>query len=117
MVVDAHVHFWRIGRNDCTWPPPRLAAIHRDFLPEDWRSEADAVGVDAAIAVQSQPSGRDTGWLLQLARGDARIAGVVGWTDLAARDAPEHWRRIRNCAACGRCCRTCPMTTGSRNPH
>jgi L-fuconolactonase len=89
MVVDAHVHFWRIGRNDCTWPPPRLAAIHRDFLPEDWRSEADAVGVDAAIAVQSQPSGRDTGWLLQLARGDARIAGVVGWTDLAARDAPE----------------------------
>jgi L-fuconolactonase len=89
MRVDAHVHFWRIGRNDCTWPPPELAVIHRDFLPEDWRREADAAGVDAAIAVQSQPSERDTGWLLELARDDARIAGVVGWVDLAARDAAD----------------------------
>ena len=89
MAVDAHVHFWRIGRNDCTWPPPELAAIHRDFLPEDWRREADLVGIDAAIAVQSQPSERDTGWLLGLARDDARIAGVVGWVDLAASGAPQ----------------------------
>lgn len=87
MAVDAHVHFWRIGRNDCSWPPPELAAIHRDFLPDDWRREADAAGVDAAIAVQSQPSERDTAWLLDLAHGDARIAGVVGWADLAAPDA------------------------------
>jgi L-fuconolactonase len=89
MVIDVHVHFWRIGCNDCTWPPPELTAIHRDFLPDDWRREADAAGIDAAIAVQSQPSGRDTEWLLQLARDDARIAGVVGWTDLAAREAPD----------------------------
>ncbi|MES2403462.1 MAG: amidohydrolase family protein [Pseudomonadota bacterium] len=89
MRVDAHVHFWRIARNDCTWPPPELAAIHRDFLPQDWRREADAVGVDAAIAVQSQPSERDTAWLLELAHDDTRIAGVVGWTDLSAHDAPE----------------------------
>jgi len=89
MRVDAHVHFWRIGRNDCTWPPPELAAIHRDFLPEDWRCEANAAGIDAAIAVQSQPSERDTAWLLELAHDDARVAGVVGWTDLSAHDAPE----------------------------
>lgn len=89
MAVDAHVHFWRIGRNDCAWPPPELTAIHRDFLPEDWRREADAAGIDAAIAVQSQPSERDTAWLLELARDDARIAGVVGWVDLAAPDAAD----------------------------
>lgn len=89
MVIDAHVHFWRIGCSDCKWPPPELTAIHRDFLPKDWRREADAAGIDAAIAVQSQPSGRDTDWLLELAREDARIAGVVGWVDLAAREVPE----------------------------
>lgn len=89
MVIDAHVHFWRIGCSDCEWPPPELAAIHRDFLPGDWRCEADAAGIDAAIVVQSQPSGRDTDWLLELAREDARIAGVVGWIDLPAREAPE----------------------------
>ncbi|MBU6416626.1 MAG: amidohydrolase family protein [Xanthomonadaceae bacterium] len=89
MAIDAHVHFWRIGCNDCAWPPPELTAIHRDFLPEDWQWEADAAGIDAAIVVQSQPSARDTTWLLELARDDARIAGVVGWADLAARDAPD----------------------------
>ena len=90
MAIDAHVHFWRIGRNDCTWPPPELVAIRRDFLPEDWRREADAVGVDAAVAVQSQSSAHDTEWLLQLARDDPRVAGVVGWADLTAHDAPSH---------------------------
>lgn len=89
MAIDAHVHFWRIGCNDCAWPPPGLAAIHRDFLPEDWRREADAAGIDAAIAVQSQPGERDTRWVLQLAGVDSRIAGVVGWTDMAAHDAPD----------------------------
>ena len=88
-MIDAHCHFWRLNQNDCTWPPPELKAIRHDFLPEDWALAAQTRGVDAAVAVQSQPSGRDTAWLLQLARGDARIAGVVGWADLAARDAPE----------------------------
>lgn len=89
MRVDAHVHFWRIGCNDCSWPPPKLAAIHRDFLPEDWRHLAQPCGIDAAIVVQSQPSGRDTAWLLDLAHDDARIAGVVGWLDLSAPDAAD----------------------------
>ena len=106
MVIDAHVHFWRIGCNDCTWPPPDLTAIHRDFLPEHWRREADAVGIEAAIAVQSQPSERDTTWLLQLARDDARIVGVVGWVDLAAPDASD---RIAVLASHPKLCGLRPM--------
>ena len=88
-MIDAHCHFWRLNRNDCTWPPPELAAIHRDFLPGDWQRVAQPCGIDAAIAVQSQPSERDTGWLLELAHDDVRIAGVVGWVDLSAHDAPD----------------------------
>lgn len=88
MLIDAHVHFWQPGRHDCTWPPPDLAAIHRDFLPDDWRHAAAATPVAAVVAVQSQPSEADTDWLLELARDDEHIAGVVGWTDLAASDAP-----------------------------
>ncbi|MGH8184308.1 MAG: amidohydrolase family protein [Rhodanobacteraceae bacterium] len=89
MLIDAHVHFWQPGRHDCTWPTPYLAAIHRDFMPDDWRQAAASTPLATVVAVQSQPSDRDTAWLLELARDDARIAGVVGWTDLAARDAPE----------------------------
>lgn len=88
MQVDAHVHFWQIGRNGCVWPPPELSAIHRDFLPAAWRDEAEPLDIDAAIIVQSQPSARDTRWLLELARDHACVAGVVGWVHLAAPEAP-----------------------------
>src|SRR5579875_3712778 len=88
MIVDAHLHCWRLGRNGCSWPTPELTAIHRDFVIDDWWREAAPLHIGAGVLVQSQPSERDTGWLLGLARGDPRIAGVVGWVDLAARDAP-----------------------------
>ncbi|TAN04868.1 MAG: amidohydrolase [Rhodanobacteraceae bacterium] len=75
--------------HDCTWPTPDLVTIHRDFLPGHWRLAARPLGITAAIAVQSQSSQRDTEWLLKLAEANPCIAGVVGWVDLEAGDAPE----------------------------
>jgi len=88
-VIDAHLHCWRIGRNDCTWPPPELPAIHRDFEMDDWWREAAPLGVSSGVLVQSRESGSDTDWLLELAAHDDRVAAVVGWADLSAHDAPE----------------------------
>ena len=88
MLIDAHQHFWRIGRNDCVWPTPDLAAIHRDFGLSDLRA---AAGTDlaGAVTVQSQPSDADTDWLLQLAHDEPLVLGVVGWVDLLSPRAPE----------------------------
>jgi L-fuconolactonase len=88
VLIDAHHHFWRIGRNDCAWPTPDLAAIHRDFLPEDLAAVGAPLGLAGGVLVQSQPSDRDTDWLLDLAQDEPRVLGVVGWADLAAPDAP-----------------------------
>ncbi|QUD87690.1 amidohydrolase family protein [Phenylobacterium montanum] len=87
-MIDAHQHFWRLDRNDCAWPTPDLAAIHRDFGPADLKAAAEPLGVTGSILVQSQSSERDTDWLLGLAAAEPFILGVVGWTDLAADDAP-----------------------------
>ncbi|NIJ19058.1 L-fuconolactonase [Sphingomonas naasensis] len=84
-MIDAHVHLWRIGAHGCVWPGPDLAAIHRDFDLADFRAAAGE-GVEAVLLVQSQEDLADTDWLLGLA--DPLIAGVVGWVDLAAPDAP-----------------------------
>lgn len=88
MLIDAHQHFWRIGQNDCIWPTPDLAAIHRDFEPSDLRAAAgpDLVG---AVTVQSQPSDADTDWLMRLAQDEPLVLGVVGWVDLLSPEAPE----------------------------
>jgi L-fuconolactonase len=87
VLIDAHQHFWRIGENDCAWPTPDLAAIHRNFGPEDLKAVGASVGLTGSVLVQSQPSDRDTDWLLDLAAAEPLVLAVVGWTDLAAPDA------------------------------
>ncbi len=93
-MIDAHVHLWRIGENDCTWPGPDLSAIHLDFLLPDLICVLDDAGIDQAILVQSQPSELDSLWLLDIAADSDRIAGVVGWTDLLASGAVDAIGRL-----------------------
>ena len=87
LLIDAHCHVWRLGENDQTWPPPDLPTIHRDFSLADLRGVGAPLDLAGVVLVQSQPSARDTAWLLDLAAQDPLVMGVVGWTDLAAPDA------------------------------
>ncbi|MDB5704021.1 MAG: hydrolase [Sphingomonas bacterium] len=85
-MIDAHVHLWRIGANDCVWPTADLAGIHSDHELADYAKLAGPLGITGAILVQSQESERDSRWLLEQASGAALVAGVVGWADLRAHD-------------------------------
>jgi L-fuconolactonase len=89
-MIDAHQHVWALGRNGCTWPTEAEGQIFRDFALADFRAEAVPHGVTRTILVQSQENARDTEWLIEVAETAADVAAVVGWTDLAAPDAPEH---------------------------
>src|SRR5690349_17481304 len=86
-MIDAHQHFWQLGRHDCAWPTPDLAAIHRDFMPADLQAAAFGVGITGTVLVQSQPSDRDTDFLCTLAEETDWIKAVVGWADFTAPDA------------------------------
>ncbi len=88
MLIDAHQHFWRVGRNGFAWPTPDLAAIHRDFGPADLAAAGAPLGLTGSVLVQSQPDDRDTDWLLDLAAAEPLVLAVVGWADLKAPDAP-----------------------------
>jgi len=87
MLVDAHQHFWRLADRNGAWPPPDLAAIHRDFLPGDLATLLARHGVARTVLVQSMPNEDDTRFMLDLARRHPFIGGVVGWVDLKAPDA------------------------------
>lgn len=88
MRIDAHQHFWQLATRGDSWPPPSLAAIYRDFVPEDLAPLLAEHGIAGTVLVQSMPLEADTGWLLALAAHSDVILGVVGWTDLLAQDAP-----------------------------
>jgi len=88
-MIDAHVHLWLLGQNDCVWPTADEVAIHRDFVLDELLATLDANGIDRAVLVQSQESSADTDWLLDLARSSNRIAGVIGWADVRDRALVE----------------------------
>lgn len=87
MRIDAHQHFWRIDARAGAWPPPELAVLHRDFLPDQLAPALAQHGVASTVLVQSLPSEEDTLFMLDLARRHPIVGAVVGWVDLKRPDA------------------------------
>lgn len=90
--IDSHCHFWSLDRGDYGWLTPdnsALAPIYRDFGPDDMKPLATTAGISRYVAVQAAPTEDETVFLLNQAVTTPEIAGVVGWVDLTAEDAPE----------------------------
>jgi len=82
MIIDAHQHFWQVGRFEYPWLTRELGVLYRDYLPEDLEPVLKQNKVAQTVLVQASNSLEETKWLLQLADANQFIAGVVGWVDL-----------------------------------
>jgi L-fuconolactonase len=87
--IDAHQHFWRRERGDYTWLTPALSPIYRDYLPADLAPQLAAAGIGRTILVQAAATVAETRFMLDLARENSFIAGVVGWVDFESAGAPD----------------------------
>lgn len=85
--IDAHQHYWQLGRSDYAWMQPDHAAISRDFLPKDMAPLCATAGVTGTILVQADATARETDFMLEIAATTPSVVGVVGWIDFAAPDA------------------------------
>lgn len=72
-----------------------MAAIQRDFLPDDLKPVLDVNGVSGCVAVQADQSEEETFFLLDLAEQHPFIKGVVGWVDLQAANVVERLSYFR----------------------
>jgi L-fuconolactonase len=86
--IDSHVHFWALARGDYGWLTPDLAPLYRDFGGDDLAPLVAADGIGSVVLVQAAPSEAETHYLLDQAARHEWVTGVVGWVDMAARDAP-----------------------------
>ncbi|MCE4566968.1 amidohydrolase family protein [Maribellus sp. CM-23] len=86
MVIDTHHHFWNYNPVEFAWIDDEMAAIRKNFLPEDLASTIQNSGVDGVVTVQARQCLEETEWLLQLASENEFIKGVVGWLPLADKN-------------------------------
>lgn len=94
MMIDAHQHFWSLSRGDYGWLTPALGPIHRDFGPSDLAPLLARHGITATVLVQAAPTEAETEFLLAIAQAETMVAGVVGWVDFDAADAPAAIGRL-----------------------
>ena len=95
-MIDAHHHFWELGRFDYGWlESPQNEPIRRDYLPQDLLPHLARAGITQTVFVQTQHNVEETLWVLELARQHPFIAGIVGWVDLADPDCEAHIERLQ----------------------
>ena len=92
--IDAHQHFWRYDPAEHAWMTEEMAAIRRDFVPEDLKPLLDQLGFGGSVAVQARQNVEETRWLLELAGRYEFIRGVVGWVDLRSPELPRQLERF-----------------------
>ena len=84
MIIDSHVHFWKFDLIRDSWITKDMTAIRKDFLPEDFSLYLNENSIDGCIAVQADQSDEETAFLVNLAKENPFIKGVVGWVDLTS---------------------------------
>ncbi len=94
MYIDAHQHFWIYRPAEYDWIDDSMAALRRNFLPEDLKLELETSGFHGSVAVQACQTLEETRWLLELAERSPSILGVVGWVDLRSPDVRSQLKAL-----------------------
>ncbi|WP_433871102.1 amidohydrolase family protein [Saccharopolyspora sp. CA-218241] len=95
MTVDAHHHLWDLDVREQPWMTAAMDPIRRDFRAPELGAALKSAAVDATVLVQTVADPDETPEMLVLADSVDRVAGVVGWVDLTARDVRERIGRLQ----------------------
>jgi L-fuconolactonase len=89
MKIDSHQHFWKYHPIKDAWITEEMKVIQRNFLPFDLEPLLKENQFDGCVAVQADQSENETHFLLDLAKDNDSMKGVVGWVDLRAENIEE----------------------------
>lgn len=83
-MIDSHVHFWKYDRTKLDWIDNSMKILKQDYLPSTASSTFSRNGIKGVVAVQAEEAEVETLFLVELAKTNQMIRGVVGWVDLLA---------------------------------
>jgi L-fuconolactonase len=81
-LIDAHQHFWNLGRVSYPWLKPEHGVLNRTFTPEELEPQLLAAGISGTVLVQAANGFEDTRSMLEQAEKFSWIKAVVGWIPL-----------------------------------
>lgn len=94
-VIDAHTHFYDPTRaQGVPWPAREDTLLYRPVLPKDYRALPVPRPVTGTVVVEASPWVEDNQWLLDLARHNPFIVGLVGNLPVGAQEFSGHLKRF-----------------------
>ncbi|ODN43520.1 amidohydrolase family protein [Piscirickettsia litoralis] len=82
-IFDSHNHIWECKGEHFSWITEEMSIIKRDFSIDDLLMLSEENNVQYNLLVQAVPEVWETEKLLAVAEQNERIAGVIGWVDVA----------------------------------
>ena len=96
MKIDSHHHFWKYDPHTYSWMNEKMEVLKVDYQPIDLRKEIEEAGIDGVVSVQADQSLRETDDLLEHAKSNDFILGVVGWFPLADSNVKDLFDKYSN---------------------
>jgi len=94
-IVDTHTHFYDPQRKEgVPWPGKDDALLYRPVLPEEFVKLTRPLGVAGTVVVEASPWVEDNQWLLDLAKDNTSILGVIGNLKPGGEDFANHLKRF-----------------------
>ena len=101
LILDVHHHVWDPAVHDHGWLAA-LPSLRRRFDLADFEASAQPVGVTGSVLVQALNSSSESRWLLELARADPMVKGVVAFVELESESATEQLAELVVCPGGGK---------------
>lgn len=76
--MDSHIHLFDTSRPQGVPWPSKDSSIYRNAMPDHYRRLASPLGITGAVAIECSPWPSDNQWLLDTARQDSIIKGIIG---------------------------------------
>src|SRR5262249_59535342 len=94
-IIDPHSHFYDPTRpQGVPWPSKSESLLYRRTLPQDFRRVVQGLRVTGTVAVEASPWLEDNQWLLDLAKENPLIVGVVGHLEPGGAMFKSHLQRF-----------------------
>jgi L-fuconolactonase len=93
-IIDCHTHFYDPTRPEGIPWPPKESSLYRTVLPEHLRALKMFRRVTGTVIVEASSALEDNQWLLDLAKDDPFIVGIVGHLQPGEADFAKQLKRF-----------------------
>lgn len=94
-IIDCHTHFYDTARaQGVPWPPRDNLVLYQRTLPARLRKVTEGLGITGTIVIEASLWLEDNQWLLDLAKDDPFILGIIGRLHPGEPDFQGNLRRF-----------------------